>query len=246
MVEAEDSQASESQDNMNGKAFDAIFLDFYGTVVGGDRRAVEGVCRRVVTELGLSAAPTEFAIRWGEQFFSCIESCHGEQFATLREIEFLSLRTTLGESAEGVDLSTFVADLDAYWANPPIHDDAVEFLRSVDVPVCCVSNADEKPLKKAIEKHGLMFSEVISSESVRSYKPNVKIFQTALDRMSCVPGRVLHVGDSLHSDIAGGAAAGLKTAWVCRSERIHDIGVANPSYSITNLHELQQIIARER
>ncbi len=231
---------------MNGTALDAIFLDFYGTVVGGDRRAVELVCGRVVQELGLALAPADFAIRWGKQFFGLIESCHGDHFTTLREIEFRSLRSTLGQAADGVDLSTFVADLDAYWANPPVHDDAAAFLKTTPLPICCVSNADERPLRAAITKLGLTFAEVVSSESVRSYKPNRTIFEAALERMSCSPDRVLHVGDSLHSDVAGASALGIKTVWVHRNDRIHDIGTARPDYTITSLSELSSIITLGR
>ena len=218
--------------------FDAIFVDFYGTVVGGDRQAVAAVCARVVADLELNTTPKAFALTWGEHFFSLIESCNGEGFATLRDIEFRSLSTALGHAAHGVDLATYVEDMDAYWANPPIHDDALAFLQAVRLPVCCVSNADERPLHDAIHTLGLAFSEVISSESVRCYKPNPTIFEVALDRMACKPDRVLHIGDSRHSDVAGAAALGMTTAWVCRADRIHDIGTATPDFTVPTLTSL--------
>lgn len=223
-------------------AFDVIFLDFYGTVVGGDRRAVERVCGRVVSELSLEIEPADFAIQWGKQFFALMESCHGRDFATLREIEFRSLRATLGPASHDVELTTYIADLDAYWANPPVHEDAVAFLKASTLPICCVSNADERPLRQAVANLELDFTKVISSESVQCYKPRGGIFRSALREMACAPERVLHIGDSLHSDVAGAAAMGIKTAWVCRSDRIHDIGTAAPDCTVTSLTEVLPLI----
>jgi 2-haloacid dehalogenase/putative hydrolase of the HAD superfamily len=223
-------------------ALEAIFLDFYGTVVGGDRRAVEQVCGRVVTELNLETEAADFAIQWGKEFFAQIESSHGCNFATLREIEFSSLRSTLGEVGDGIDLSTFIADLDAYWANPPVHEDAVAFIKASTLPICCVSNADERPLQQAVSSLGLEFTRIVSSESVQCYKPRPSIFQSALRGMNCKPERVLHIGDSLHSDIAGASTLGIKTAWICRSDRIHDIGTSEPDWTVDTLTGLLPLI----
>ncbi len=224
-------------------AFDAIFLDFYGTVSGGDRRAVERACFSVVKDFRLNVSPPEFAVTWGERFFQMIETHNGDRFLTLRDIEFSSLRETLGAACDGADLSPYVAQLEAYWADPPIHPDAREFLARLDLPVCCVSNADNAPLGRAIQKHGLTFAGVVTSESARSYKPHGGIFDAALEVMGARPERTLHVGDSLHSDICGARAAGIRAAWICRDDRIHDIGDAKPDHTVSTLLGILPLIA---
>lgn len=223
-------------------AIDAIFLDFYGTVSGGDRRAVERTCFGVVRDFGLDASPAQFAVTWGEAFFAMIETHNADRFVTLRQIEFASLRQTLGSVCDGADLSPYVALLDAYWADPPIHQDALDLLAGLNVPVCCVSNADDAPLSRAIDANGLAFNAVVTSESARSYKPHHGIFETALRVMGCRPDRTLHCGDSLHSDIAGAKAAGLRTAWICRDDRIHDIGDARPDHTVSSLSDILPLI----
>lgn len=58
------------------------------------------------------------------------------------------------------------------------------------------------------------FREVIISEEVGSAKPDAKIFDIIFDRLGFpVKEKVLIVGDSLTSDIAGGINYGIDTCW---------------------------------
>lgn len=213
---------------------DAILIDFYGTIAAGDRSAVLRTCRTVVETCRLEITPEAFAIRWGERYFATVLESNHDAFRTLHECEIVSLRETLEPLGETRDPTPLVAELEAYWANPPLHADAVEFLGRVDRPVCCVSNADTKPLMSAIQRHGLSFEAVISSEAVRCYKPDPHIFEQALDRLGVSAQRAIHIGDSLHSDIAGAKRAGIKSVWICRDDRIHDIGDATPDCTISS------------
>ena len=96
----------------------------------------------------------------------------------------------------------------------------------------------------AIAKLDLRFDRVISSEQARHYKPHPEIFRQACELMKVDPTRVLHVGDSLHSDIEGAAKLGITTAWICREDRIHDIGTCKPDHTITSLSQLPPLIDR--
>ena len=42
------------------------------------------------------------------------------------------------------------------------------------------------------------------------------------------PRRVIHVGDSLHSDVGGAKTIGLLTGWLCREDRILDVLIPPP------------------
>ena len=186
---------------MSGRRFDAILIDFYGTVSSGDRQAVEAACAGVVDALGLPVSPQELAIRWGERFFDVLAGSNHASFQTLYECEMASLRATLLEFGENVDPAPFVRELERYWANPPVYADAVEFFERVSLPICCVSNADTAPLMAAIDRLGVSFDAVMTSEAVRCYKPDAKIFRAALETLGVRPERTVHIGDSLHSDI---------------------------------------------
>ena len=60
-------------------------------------------------------------------------------------------------------------------------------------------------------------------------KPYPAIYAMALERLDVPAGRVLAIGDSLHTDIAGAASAGLASAWVLggiHSDVLHDQAAA--------------------
>jgi len=225
-----------------GRRIDAILIDFYGTISAGDREAVEAACRRIVETCSLPLSAQKLAIRWGNRFFEFIERSNHEAFQTLYECEKASLTAILADFGVAADPAPLVAELEEYWINPPIYPDALDFLDSIGLPLCCVSNADTKPLTAAIEKQNLHFDAVISSESARCYKPDPKIFRQAIRLLGVEPDRAVHVGDSLHSDIAGATGAGIANVWLCRDSRIHDVGNCHPDYSIRTLAEFRDIL----
>ncbi len=222
--------------------FDALFIDFYGTITAGDRDAVALACREIVAGCGLAIDAEVLAIKWGEQFFAMIDQCNHGQFKSLYECELRSLEATLIAMDVAASPEPFVALLEEYWANPPVHADALEFLRGVELPICCVSNADAKPLALAIESLGLRFDQVVCSEDVRCYKPEAGIFEMALTLMDAKASKVMHVGDSLHSDIAGALNMGITSTFIQRENRIHDIGTAQPDFTINSLAKLPALL----
>jgi len=223
---------------------EALFMDFYGTFCAGDRLAVETACVRIVEAFDLPITPPQFAIRWGEVFFKTIENSNHDRFRTLHECESVSLRKTLNEFVGQIDPEPFVTPLKEYWRNPPLHDDAVGLLEQIDVPVCCVSNADREDIDCALGLHGLRFDAVITSQCARCYKPEAKIFRQAADLLGVDLARVTHVGDSLHSDVGGAAQLGITSIWISREQRIYDIGTCQPDYTIRSLQELPAVLEK--
>ncbi len=227
---------------MTERRFDGILIDFYGTICAGDREAVEAVCRDVVQTCDLPIGAPELAVTWGECFFAVVDRSNHDSFRNLYECVRVSLVETLDGHQRHSDPDPFVAQLAEYWTDPPVFADALEFIRTNDLPICCLSNADTVPLLEAIQKHGLRFDAVVSSEDARSYKPNRAIFEQGLNALGIEPDRAIHVGDSLHADIGGAAGLGITTAWICREDRIHDIGTCKPDFTLSSLGELAPLL----
>ena len=219
-------------------SLDGIFMDFYGTIACGDRAAVERCCENVIAALGLSMTAPELAVRWGEVFFAHIDRHNGERFYSLTELEALSLVETVGAEAGPFDPVPLVQELVDYWRRPPLFEEAKQAIAMLPIPVCIVSNVDTADILHACEHHQLHFDQIITSEDTKSYKPDSRIFEAALARTGWSPDRVLHVGDSLYSDVMGAHGAGLRAVWVRRSDRILDIGKADPEWTISTLSEV--------
>jgi putative hydrolase of the HAD superfamily len=58
---------------------------------------------------------------------------------------------------------------------------------------------------------GVAVELVTDSGIVGVGKPDPRVFQATIDGLGLAPERILHVGDSVHYDVDGGAAAGLRT-----------------------------------
>jgi 2-haloalkanoic acid dehalogenase type II len=72
-------------------------------------------------------------------------------------------------------------------------------------------------------------------------KPDPRIFQIALKAASCSADQLLHVGDSLESDVEGAANAGIRSAWLNRNGDPHD-GARGADLEIASLGELREIL----
>lgn len=107
-------------------------------------------------------------------------------------------------------------------------------MRKVPVPIYIVSNIDRDDVIKAIAYHGLKSAGVFTSEDARSYKPRAEIFEMALKKVNLQPDEVVHIGDSLSSDIKGASALGINTVWINRGGKVVPEGVV----AVKNLLEI--------
>jgi 2-haloacid dehalogenase/putative hydrolase of the HAD superfamily len=185
----------------------------------------------------------EFAVTWGRRFFDEIEVANHDRFLNLYDCEAKTLVETLQPWVTNPDPVPYCEMLKRYWSTAPLQPEAHDVVARIDLPVCCVSNADTADIMAAIERHDLPLDRVVTSEDARCYKPDPKIFAVALDQMGVDPTRVLHVGDSLHSDVGGAEKLGITTVWVCREDRIFDAGECSPDHKIFSLNELDAILA---
>ncbi len=89
---------------------------------------------------------------------------------------------------------------------------------------------------------GKYFEDVVISEEVGAAKPDIKIFQYALDNINYSDkNKVLMVGDSLSSDIKGGINFGIDTCWF-NPDKIENTSGLKPTYEITNIMLLKNIL----
>ena len=220
---------------------EGVFLDFYGTLAAGDRQAVESACQGVIDDHGLSVSAAKLAAQWGDYYFDALRAADGNGFRLLVEIERDTLVETLMPYAGRIDVTAYIEQLNDYLARPSLFEEVREVLEGLTIPTCIVSNADERELRAAITHHQLAMDYVVTSESARSYKPEPGIFAFALELTGWSAGKVLHVGDSLHSDVGGAHRAGIRAAWINRSDRIKDIGTEQPDIIWTDLKPLLEL-----
>jgi len=97
-----------------------------------------------------------------------------------------------------------------HWRKPAIFEESNEFLLQLEVPVYILSNIDTADVLAAMNYHDIQATDVITSEDVRSYKPRPEMFMEAMQRRNLKPEEVIHIGDTLTSDVLGAQRVGSK------------------------------------
>ncbi len=196
-----------------------VFLDFYGTVVHEDSKAIPFIVECICRDSKLELTATDVYQYWAKRFAGLFSESYGIKFELQRDILLTSLKDTIAYFQSKGDPFDLSKPLFEHWTKPPIFEDSKQFMEVVDLPVCIVSNIDRADLLMAMEYHNLKFDYIITSEDARSYKPRPEMFQMALRELSVLPEDVIHVGDSLISDVFGAKKLGITAAWINRKQR---------------------------
>lgn len=211
----------------------AIFIDFYGTVVHEDGEVIKQVSQQIF-DTGKVNDKSEIGSYWWNEFQTAFISAYGENFQTQRELEYQSLDKTIqyfNSSADAESLSNLMFE---HWVKPPIFEESKQFFEISPVPVYIVSNIDRDDILQAIKFHGLEPDGVFTSEDAKSYKPRKELFEFALNSTGLSAEQVVHIGDSLSSDVRGASSVGINTIWINRGGREIPEGVV----AVTNLLEV--------
>lgn len=106
-----------------------------------------------------------------------------------------------------------------------------------------ISNADNAYLIPNLNHIGLNFDAVISSETVKSYKPNSKPFLSTLALLGLKASEAVYVGDNPYDDVVGAKGVGMKVILINRYNRpIHRHSM--PDGEIETLYELSKFLER--
>ena len=206
--------------------------------------------------IGLDAQPREIGLAWQSASESVTREFSQRDYFLHRDLFLETLRTFAGafdaSVPEPVAEKFHEMQRAAVVDHLPIRLDCLETLRTLKARgtyLAIVSNIDDDYLDPLVQKHGLdeVLDHWTSSEEAKSCKPDVAIYHYALKKAGLVPSETLFVGDSLHHDIAGARAAGM------RSARIIEEGIttpltsglkvtAQPDYEISELAQLIDLV----
>jgi putative hydrolase of the HAD superfamily len=117
----------------------------------------------------------------------------------------------------------------------------LQYLKDKGYKLHLITNGFEAVQWRKLRSSGLVgyFEEVITSEKSGSVKPNKAIFEFALTRTGATLEESIMIGDNQDADIQGALNMGMACVFV---NHIGAEPVANPTYTITHLKELESIL----
>jgi len=119
-------------------------------------------------------------------------------------------------------------------------------LRALGLRSVVLSNGTPAMLDATFGTNGLapLLDTVLSVEAVGRYKPAPAVYQLATEALGAAPDELLFVSANAW-DIAGAGSAGLVTAWINRSGAPAERLPEPPSYELTALSEVPDIVTAE-
>ena len=105
-----------------------------------------------------------------------------------------------------------------------------------------LTNADNSFIMPLIERHGLIFESIVTSEMAQAYKPNPRVFEKVLAETGESAAESVYVGDTLLDDIHGAKLSGMLAIWINRDKRPLDDQLIAPDFEISELMDLIDIL----
>ena len=119
-------------------------------------------------------------------------------------------------------------------------------LRALGLRSVVLSNGTPAMLEASLETNGLapLLDAVLSVEAVGRYKPAPAVYALATEALGAAPDELLFVSANAW-DIAGAGSAGMVTAWINRSGAPAERLPEPPSYELTALSDVPDIVTAE-
>lgn len=197
---------------LNFADYEALTFDCYGTLINWDA-GIRDALAPILAAHGVRVDDERLLALYAEEEARLESGDYCEYKAVLKGA-LQGIGARLGFAPTPEELQRF-ADSIRDWQ--PFAD-TVEALQALArrYQLVIISNTDDD-LFATTQKHlQTAFSEVITAEQARSYKPSANNFQRAIERLGLPKERVLHVAQSVFHDIIPANRLGLATVWVNR------------------------------
>lgn len=119
----------------------------------------------------------------------------------------------------------------------------LEYLKNKNYRIFAVTNGQKIVQDKRLKDAHLLqyFNDVFISQVIGVQKPSKEMFDYVLKQIDGNSTSTLIIGDSLSSDIQGGANAHIDTVWY-NPHSLHNTTRLKPTYEVHRLTELKELL----
>lgn len=199
----------------NLRGFRGLTLDAFGSLLeGGPGRLPESL-RNVVGDRAGKPRARSLDDLWRDAFRKAIRT---EPFLAFREVHRKAIQDFFKQLGISNNVDAFIDAAFEEYRTAKAYPEASSVLRDIeqDVPVAVISNMDTRVLLEALQRNGLTFTFIITSDEEQRYKPDPSLFQRAVRYLGLPAANVLHVGNSYAEDIVGASLTGMPSLLIQR------------------------------
>ncbi len=186
-----------------------VFIDYTGTIIREDGPASMEMVKRCYMNSD-AKSPQEALSYWWENLKKYEEAAYLDDFITEDEIVDKLLDQFEGELNLKDNKEELHGLCNELWSKSPVFDDVKEFFETCPLPIYVVTNNGAEYVQVAMDDNGLAPAGIVCGDMARAYKPHKELFEKALEISGCTVGEVIHVGDSVSSDVKGAQNAGIR------------------------------------
>jgi 2-haloacid dehalogenase len=210
---------------MDFSRFSTISFDCYGTLINWEAGILPAL-RTGLSRHQLNLEDSALLELYGE-FEAEAESGPYQKYRDVLQSVVRAFGLRLGFQASSEDMRTLSESVPIW---PPFPDTvaALQNLKS-RFNLAIISNIDDDLFAKTQKLLGVEFDAVITAEQARSYKPSLRNFELALQRLGIQPRHLLHVGQSIYHDVLPAQSLGIATVWVNRKSARPGVGAVRPA-----------------
>src|SRR3989441_7321914 len=185
-----------------------LTVDAFGCLLRGGPSILPNALRTIVgkqTEKLNVRSPQDL---WRASFRKYIRA---NPFLSFREVHRKSIQDFFKTLEIASDVEGCVDAVFDEYRSSSAYPEVSAVLRDLEqeVPVAVVSNMDTTALLGALQRNGLTFTFIITSDEEQRYKPDPSLFQRAVRYLGLPAVNVLHVGSSYAEDIVGASLTGM-------------------------------------
>ncbi len=219
-----------------------VTFDAFGTLFKLDEVASRDVMEDIIGATGLRMTPDELGRIWWDKSYQVATE---GRFVTVMEATREALSLLFRDVGIQADADAYTRRLLQLWMGTGAYAEVPEALKSLEgFTLGVISNIDNDLLEVLLESSdfGDIFALIVTSEDVRAYKPDRRIFEAALRKAGCRPEEALHVGDSPVDDVLGPKRMGMMAGWVNRRGDELKGRIPRPDFTVRDLQEAARLI----
>ena len=229
-------------------AITTVIFDMFNTIAQDGTDLWRQTFEAIIEEQQLDTTPEELRHAWdyGAGNFRDRRTAPGAPFISYLDgwaEAFSSAFTELNLEGDGMAASQkSIDDL----GTRPLYPEAVEALSILGQSrrLAVISNADDAYLNPVVARIPVSMGAVISSEALRCYKPDRRLFDAAVDQLDVNPAECAYVGDRQFEDVMGSRTVGMTAIWINRAGNPANPDLPTPDAEISDLLQLPDVLAR--